>query len=93
MKKSNKSEKESSVTLGLKLRHCRKSSQFTQLQIAELFKLDRSGISYYESGKAVPTITYLLKFSRMFKISMEDLADNKFTIEEFTYKYPCPHSI
>lgn len=93
MKESNKSAEEDSKTLGLKLQYCRKASKFTQLQIAELFKLDRSSISYYESGKTVPTITYLLNFSRMFEISMEDLADNQFTIEEFTYKYPCFHLI
>jgi len=91
MKKSNKSAEKDSKTLGLKLRYCRSTSKFTQLQIAELFKLDRSSISYYESEKAVPTITYLLNFSKEFKISLTDLADNNFAFEDFIYKYPCKY--
>ena len=84
--------KESKV-LGIKLRYCRKSAGLTQLQTGDLFELERSGISYYESGKIFPSITYLLNFSKTFNLSIDDLVNNDFTVENFMKKYPVTHFI
>lgn len=82
-----------SVILGLKLRYCRKSAGFKQSQISELCEIERSGISYYESGKILPSIQYLVTFSKKFRVSIDDLADNEISFEDFTAKYPVSHFI
>lgn len=82
-----------SVILGLKLRYCRKSAGFKQSQISELCEIERSGISYYESGKIIPSIPYLVTFSKKFRVSIDDLADNEISFEDFTAKYPVSHFI
>lgn len=82
-----------SVILGSKLRYCRKSAGFKQSQISELCEIERSGVSYYESGKIIPSVHYLLKFSKLFRVSIDDLADNEISFEDFTAKYPVSHFI
>lgn len=84
--------KESKV-LGIKLRYCRKSSGLTQFETGNLLEVERSGISYYESGKNIPSITYFIKFSKIFNVSIDDLVNNDFTVENFIKKYPVSHFI
>ena len=80
-----------SKIMGLKLCYCRKSAGLTQLQTSNLFQLERSGISYYESGRSIPTITYFIKFSKIFNVSIDDLVNSDFTVESFIKKYPVSH--
>lgn len=82
-----------SVILGLKLRYCRKSAGFKQSQISELCEIERSGVSYYESGKIIPSVQYLVTFSKKFRVLIDDLADDKFSFDDFTAKYPVSHFI
>lgn len=92
-KERNEMPQNNSVILGLKLRYCRKSAGFKQSQISELCEIERSGISYYESGKIFPSIPYLVTFSKKFRVSIDDLADNEISFEDFTTKYPVSHFI
>lgn len=92
-KERNEMPQNNSVILGLKLRYCRKSAGFKQSQISELCEIERSGISYYESGKILPSIQYLVTFSKKFGVSIDDLADNEISFDDFTAKYPVSHFI
>lgn len=93
LERENEMSQNNSVILGLKLRYCRKSAGFKQSQISELCEIERSGISYYESGKILPSIPYLVTFSKKFRVSIDDLADNEISFEDFTAKYPVSHFI
>lgn len=74
-------------TLGIKIKYCRKALKFTQSDFASYFKIDRSCISYYEKGKVAPALHFLLSFSKCFNISLDDLIDNTFKVEQFKSKY------
>lgn len=74
-------------TLGIKIQYCRKALKFTQSDFSVYFKIDRSCISYYEKGKVAPSLSFLLSFSKCFNISLDDLIDNTFKIEQFKSKY------
>ncbi len=55
----------------------RKKMGLTQQNIADIFSLDRSSYSYYETGKTSPSIETLVKLARMFGTSVEDLIGTK----------------
>ena len=79
------------IILGRKLKYCRKSIRFTQIEFGNYFYIDRGSISNYELGKNAPSIQYLLKISRWFDLVLEDLVDNEFSVDDFKAKYPPPY--
>ena len=58
------------------LKKLRKSCGFRQEEVAKVLGVDRSAYSYYESGKTEPSVTNLIKISRMFKVDVDVLVGN-----------------
>lgn len=55
------------------LRLLRKKHQLTQAQMAVLLEVDRSAYSCYETGKTRPDYEKLIKISRFYQVSIDDL--------------------
>ena len=64
-----KSKKE----LGKNLKKARIKSGISQEDVSKLTNLNRSSISYYESGVNIPNIFILIKLMRIYKINIDDL--------------------
>lgn len=64
-----KSKKE----LGKNLKKARIKSGISQEAVSKLTNLNRSSISYYESGVNIPNIFILIKLMRIYKINIDDL--------------------
>ena len=58
------------------LRALRKRMKWSQEELAERLGLNRGNIASYESGTAEPKICNLVKFARLFNISIFDLTHN-----------------
>lgn len=58
------------------LKQIRKQYKMTQGDIAKLLGISRSGYTYYETGKTVPSIEILKKLSSIYNISIDDIVDN-----------------
>ena len=54
-----------------KLKELRKNSALTQKQIADVIGIDRSTYSYYENGKASPSLEVLVKISKVFNVTLD----------------------
>lgn len=74
--------------LGQKLAYCRKKAEASQQNLSILFEIERSLISEYESGAVEPSKAFLKQFSVIFDISLDDLLDDCFTMNDFEFKYP-----
>ncbi len=66
------------------LRSLRKRMKWSQEELAERLGLNRGNIASYESGTAEPKICNLVKFARLFNISIFDLTHSNLK-EETTY--------
>lgn len=64
-----KSKKE----LGENLKKARIKSGISQDVVSKLINLNRSSISYYESGVNIPNIFILIKLMRIYKINIDEL--------------------
>lgn len=64
-----KSKKE----LGENLKKARIKSGISQDVVSKLINLNRSSISYYESGVNIPNIFILIKLMRIYKIKIDEL--------------------
>ena len=64
------------ILLEERLKQLRKSTGFTQQQIAQMLGIDRSSYSYYEMGKTRPSIKILIKLSCIFRVSIDYLVGN-----------------
>ncbi|MEZ4935537.1 MAG: helix-turn-helix transcriptional regulator [Saprospiraceae bacterium] len=63
----------SNFNLSENLRALRKRMKWSQEELAERLGLNRGNIASYESGTAEPKICNLVKFARLFNISIFDL--------------------
>ncbi|MGN0556947.1 MAG: helix-turn-helix transcriptional regulator, partial [Acutalibacteraceae bacterium] len=54
-----------------KLRELRKNSALTQKQIADVLGIDRSTYSYYENGKASPSLEVLMRIAKVFNVTLD----------------------
>lgn len=59
--------------LGKNLKRARIYSGISQDAVSKLTNLNRSSISYYESGVNIPNIFILIKLMRIYKINIDDL--------------------
>lgn len=59
--------------LGEKIRMLRKSHNMSQKMLGRSLALDRSMISYYESGKSLPSLETLVLMTSLFKVTPNDL--------------------
>lgn len=57
---------------GDKLRQSRIEASLTQQAVADLLGVDRTTISYYETGKVVPKWHTLFKMSELYKVSVDE---------------------
>ena len=61
-----------SKELGENLRLIRERHDLKQKDIAKILSLDRSTYAYYETGKTLPNIFYLIKLFETLKINFLD---------------------
>ena len=64
------------MTLGESLKKIRKQYKMTQEEIAKLLGIGRSGYTYYETGKTVPSIEVLQKLSAIYSTSIDAIVGN-----------------
>ena len=57
------------------LKELRLSAGYTQQEIADILKIDRSTYAYYEAGKTEPNILKLKKIANLYGISSDDLLE------------------
>lgn len=62
-----------SQTFGQQLRTLREHYGFTQQQVADILKLDRSTYSYYETGRSYPQFHTLQKIARIYNVEPSTL--------------------
>ena len=68
------------LLIGDRLRFLRKSARLSQSQIASLLEIDRSTYSYYETDKTLPSINLLIKISKIYSITIDELIGNNNTL-------------
>lgn len=61
------------MKIGNKINQLRKLSGMTQEQLAEKLNVSRQTISKWESGNTFPDLESVVKLSKMFHVSLEDL--------------------
>lgn len=61
------------MDLGKKIIEMRKNKNLSQEQLAEVLNVSRQTISNWENGKFYPDIDALVKISKCFNISLDDL--------------------
>ena len=64
------------MTLADSLKKIRKQYKMTQEDIAKLLGISRSGYTYYETGKTVPSIEVLQKLSAIYSTSIDAIVGN-----------------
>lgn len=65
------------MTLGEKLKMHRNEKGVSQEKIAELLGVSRQAVTKWESNQTVPSSDNLLALSSIYKISLDELAENK----------------
>ena len=65
------------MNLGEKLLSLRKSKNLTQDDVAEKLNITRQTVSNWELGQTTPDILQAKELSKIFKVSLDDLTDNK----------------
>ena len=64
------------MTLADSLKKIRKQYKMTQEDIAKLLGISRSGYTYYETGKTVPSVGILQKLSAIYSTSIDVIIGN-----------------
>ena len=62
--------------LANRLRTLRKTHGFTQQQAADILKIDRSTLAYYESGRTKPPLRILEKLRVLYHTTYNDLLED-----------------
>lgn len=65
------------MTFGEKLSHLRRRSNYTQEQLADILGVSRQAISKWESDAAFPETDKLIRISKLFDCSLDDLLKNE----------------
>ncbi|MCR5484415.1 MAG: helix-turn-helix domain-containing protein [Clostridiales bacterium] len=55
------------------LRKLRKSTPYSQQNVAEFLGVTRSTYTYYESGRVVPSIRVIASLSRLYRVKVEEI--------------------
>lgn len=72
----------STELIGKKLRECRNFMGITQSELGLRLRIDRVRISHYERGKIMPPIDILIKYSKLFKVSLEYFLNDGISVDE-----------
>ncbi len=70
------------LELGKKIRQLRKFSGMTQEQLAEKLHVSRQALSKWENDTSLPDLESVIKISRLFQISLEELLLEEKHVEE-----------
>lgn len=66
------------------LYYLRKSHQYTQDDLAEKCNLSRQAVSKWETGEAVPDLDVLLKLSKLYEMTINDILEPKMPSEKIS---------
>lgn len=72
-------------TLGENIKSLRKINIHSQKDLAVLLNVSQTSIAHYEKGTRQPNLETLLSISNLYNISLDELLDNKKTIETTEY--------
>ena len=64
------------MTLAESLKKIRKQYKMTQEDIAKLLGISRSGYTYYETGKTIPSVEILQKLSAIYNTTIDFIVGN-----------------
>jgi len=64
------------MSLGKKIAYLRKKNKLSQGELADAIGVTRGGISMYERDQREPDLAIIIKFSRLFNVSVDYLVDN-----------------
>lgn len=59
------------------LKRLRENCGFTQQQVADALNIDRSTYTYYETAKTTPDINTIIKLSKIFHVTYNDILDDE----------------
>jgi len=62
--------------LGTKLKQAREKAELTQSEAGSMIGIDRSSISFYESGKTLPNIFMLIKLAKIYNTKVHKFITN-----------------
>lgn len=68
------------MQIGNKIKQLRKLSGMTQEQLAEKLNVSRQTVSKWESGGSAPDIESIVKVSKIFQLSLDDLLQEGETV-------------
>lgn len=68
------------MTIGEKITHLRVAADMSQEKLAALLKVSRQSISKWESGESLPQVENVVELSKIFRISTDELLDDKIVI-------------
>lgn len=74
------------MSLGEKLRECRKMVNLTQEELAEKLCVSRQAITKWESDKGIPDIVNIKNIAKLFDVSIDYLLDDGEIISDFVLK-------
>lgn len=63
------------MSLGTRIKKCRKSHNFTQKELSNKLGLTPKMISFYENDQRVPPVDILIKLSQIFSVSTDYLLE------------------
>lgn len=70
---TSKDKDVNNMTLGESLKKIRKQYKMTQEDVAKFLGVSRSGYTYYETGKTVPSIETLRKLAMMYDTTIDNI--------------------
>lgn len=59
------------------LKKLRIKCKYTQKQVSDILKIDRSTYSYYESGRIRPDVNTILQLAKIFKVDYTEILDSE----------------
>ena len=76
-KTSKLTSEEHIIKLGKRIKELRLKSDMTQLDLSIKVDIDPTALRRYEKGKVEMKFTTLIKFAKVFEISIDDLLNNR----------------
>ncbi len=67
---------------GEKLRHLRKQRGLTLVQVGDMLEVNNTFVSRMERGKVTPNATMILKISRLFEVTTDQLMKDDLELDE-----------
>jgi transcriptional regulator with XRE-family HTH domain len=71
----NKNERGGDMNFSKKIKLLRKSKGITQEALSDMVAVDRSSVAKWETGKALPSHDIMLRLSRIFDVSINELLE------------------